>query len=230
MRRPHLALIFVSIGILAGLSLTPPVAATSEISEEDELLQNATLVFSRAVDTPAAAIPAAVLMRATGIAVIPAATGQSNRYHGKGILSARGARPYDWSPPAVIAFDGAIPFDLESGPIAVVLVAQTRRGLDSLVQEGSSRDIARPMAPGPLGHNSPAGINADVLGYVQFSDYFAGVMVTNWVAQELKASNAILYGRPYSTDDIIRGAGFFHVPQAARMWRDAIASYFREMS
>jgi lipid-binding SYLF domain-containing protein len=230
MHRPHLALIFLSIGTLAGLSLNRSVTATSPTSEEDELLRNATLVFSRAVDTPAAAIPAAVLIRASGIAVIPAATGQSNRYHGRGILSARGARPDDWTPPAVIDFEGAIPFDLEAGPIDVVLVAQTRRGLDSLVQERSSREIARPTAPGALGHSSPAGINADVLTYMQFAQYFAGVTVTDWVVQEVKASNAILYGRPYSTDDIVRGAGFFHLPYAARMWRDAIADYFREMS
>ena len=112
----------------------------------------------------------------------------------------------------------------------MVLVAQTRRGLDSLVQERSSREIARPTAPGALGHSSPAGINADVLAYMQFAHYFAGVTVTDWVVQEVKASNAILYGRPYSTDDIVRGAGFFHLPHAARMWRDAIAGYFREMS
>jgi len=230
MRRPHLALIFVSIGTLAGLSLTHSVAATSPISEEDELLQNATLVFSRAVDTPAAAIPAAVLIRATGIAVIPAATGQGNRYQGKGVLSARGARPDDWTPPAVIDFEGAIPFDLEAGPIDVVLVAQTRRGLDALVQERYSREIARPTLPGTLGHSSPPGINADVLAYMQFARYFAGVTVTDWAVREAEGSNAILYGRPYSTDDIVRGAGFFHLPYAARMWRDALADYFREMS
>jgi hypothetical protein len=34
----------------------------------------------------------------------------------------------------------------------------------------------------------------------------------------------------YSTADIVRGAGFFHVPFSARAWRDAIAEYFREMS
>ena len=230
MRRPHLALIFVPIGILAGLSLTPSVTITSPISEEEELLRSATLVFSRAVDTPAAAIPAAVLIRASGIAVIPAATGLGNRYHGKGVLSARGARPDDWTPPAVIDFEGAIPFDLEAGPIDVVLVAQTRRGLDALVQERYSREIARPTVPGALGHSSPAGINADVVAYMQFARYFAGVTITDWVVQEDRDSNAILYGRPYSTDDIVRGAGFFHLPHAARMWRDAIADYFREMS
>ena len=85
MRRPHLALIFLSIGTLAGLSLTALVTATSPISEEDELLRNATLVFSRAVDTPAAAIPAAVLIRAIGHCGYPGrdGTGQPLSWQGR---------------------------------------------------------------------------------------------------------------------------------------------------
>ncbi len=86
------------------------------------------------------------------------------------------------------------------------------------------------MAAGGLGHERPLGVNADLVAYVQFDSYFAGVAVNDWIVQEMKASNARLYGRPYSTDEIVRGAGFFHLPQAARMWRDALASYFREMS
>ncbi len=231
MRRPHLALIFVSIGTLAGLSLAALVTATSPISEEDELLRNATLVFARAVDTPAAAIPAAVLIRASGIAVIPAATGQGNRYHGRGVLSARGARPDDWTPPAVIDFEGAIPFDLEAGPIDVVLVAQTRRGLDySRAGTIQQRNRAAHCARCARAQLSGAGSTPTFLRTCNSHNTSPASRSTDWVVQEVKASNAILYGRPYSTDDIVRGAGFFHVPHAARMWRDAIADYFREMS
>ena len=46
----------------------------------------------------------------------------------------------------------------------------------------------------------------------------------------MRDSNAVLYGRPYSTDDIVRGAGFFHVPASARRWRETLARYFRKMS
>ena len=56
-------------------------------------------------------------------------------------------------------------------------------------------------------------INADLLAYMQFENYFAGVTIDDWVIQEMTASNAVLYGRPYSTDDIVRGAGFFHIPR-----------------
>src|SRR5687768_4877786 len=103
----HRTIRFIAIiSILAGLSLAATTSATSPASHEDELLRNATLVFEHAVETPAAAIPAAVLMRAAAIAVIPAAAKDGTRFHGDGVFSARGGRVDDWTPPAVIAFEG----------------------------------------------------------------------------------------------------------------------------
>jgi lipid-binding SYLF domain-containing protein len=230
MRRPLIALILIAFSTLAVLSLAPTASATSPTSDEDGLLRNATLVFTRAVNAPVAAIPAAVLIRASAIAVVPVAVKDGTRYYGKGVVSARGARADYWTPPAVIAFEGAIPFDLEAGALDFVFIAQSRRGLDWLIEARSTSTAALAMAAGGLGHSTPIRINADLVAYMQFENYFAGVTIDDWIVQEMKASNAALYGRPYSTDDIVRGAGFFHVPTAARMWRDAIAGYFREMS
>ena len=86
------------------------------------------------------------------------------------------------------------------------------------------------MAAGALGHNALARMDADLLAYIQFDNYFAGVTIDDWVVDDMTASNAALYGRPYSTDDIVRGAGFFHLPSSARKWREALAGYFRQMS
>ena len=70
-----------------------------------------------------------------------------------------------------------------------------------------------------------------ILAGLSFDQDLAGVTIDEWVVQEVRASNTALYnGRPYSTDDILRGGGFFHLPSAARTWRDAVANYFREMS
>ena len=73
-------------------------------------------------------------------------------------------------------------------------------------------------------------LGVSLLAGLSFDQYFAGVTIDQWVVQEVRASNAALYGRPYSTDDILRGGGFFHLPSAARTWRDAVGNYFREMS
>ena len=227
MRRWSTLFLLFAASTFAALS---PAATTSAPSDEDELLSAATRVFVRSVATPAAAVPAAVLMRATAIAAIPAAVKDGTRYYGRGVVSARGARFDYWSPPAVIAFEGEMPLDLDSASVDFLVIAQTRRGLDYLTLGRFAAAAPYVMVPGALGHNAPVRINADLLAYMQFDNYFAGVTIDDWIVDDIKASNAVLYGRPYSTDDIVRGAGFFHVPSSARIWRNALADYFREMS
>ena len=217
--------------ILAGLSLAAATtSATSPASHEDELLRSATLVFEHVVEPPAAAIPAVVLMGATAIAVIPAAVGDGPRFHGDGVVSARGGRADDWTPPAVITFEGAIPLHLETGTADVILVAQTQRGLDYFLQ-GRVRNTAKlSVDAGPLGADTPARAHGDLLAYMKIGNYLAGMTIDDCVIQDKRESNAVLYGRPYSTDDIVRGAGFFYIRGSIRLWRNALAAYFREMS
>ena len=212
------------------LALIALFLATTAIADEDVLLQNAATVFARSVARPAAAIPAAVLMRASAIAVIPGAVRNGGRYYGTGVMSARGARPDYWSPPAIIAFEGAIPLDLDGREADFVLIAQTRRGLDHLLDGRLGSAISRRIVPGAIGHSSPVRFDADLVAYIHLDRYFAGVTIDGWAVDDLPASNEALYGRPYSADDIVRGAGFFRLPHGARLWRDVIASYFREMS
>jgi lipid-binding SYLF domain-containing protein len=230
MRPRTIRLALAIVSILAGLSLAATTSATSPASHEDELLRSATLVFEHAVETPAPAIPAAVLMRATAIAVIPAAVKGGTHFYGDGVVSARGARADYWTPPAVIAFEGAIPLDLETGTADLIFVAQTQRGLDYFLQGRFRSTVMHSIIAGPLGHDTPVRINADLLAYMKIENYLAGVTIDDWVLQDMRSSNAVLYGRPYSTDDIVRGAGFFHTGGPARRWRDALAAYFREMS
>jgi lipid-binding SYLF domain-containing protein len=222
--------LFILAGIFAALSPAATTSAPSPTSDENELLHTATLVFTRAVATPAAAVPAAVLMRATAVAAIPSAVKDGTRHYGRGVVSARGARPDYWTPPAVIAFEGDIPLDLDSTAVDFLVIAQTRRGADYLTLGRFTSTAPYSMVPGALGHNAPVRINADLLAYAQFDSHFAGVTIDNWIVDDIRDSNAVLYGRPYSTDEIVRGAGFFHVPSPARMWRETLARYFREMS
>ena len=226
-RTTHVILTITSI--LAGLSLAATTSATSPTSHEDELLRNATLVFEHAVEPPAAAISAAALMRATAVAVIPAAVKNGTRFYGNGVVSARGARRDYWTPPAVIGFEGAIPLNLEAGEADFILVAQTQRGLDYFVHARENTPVDSILA-GPLGNDAPVRMRTDLLAYVKFGNYVAGVTIAECILRDIPESNAVLYSRPYSTDDIVGGVGFFHNKGPARMWRHALEAYFREMS
>jgi lipid-binding SYLF domain-containing protein len=227
-RTPHVILTITAI--LAGLLLAATTSATSPTSHEDELLRDATLVFEHAVEPPAAAIPAAALMRATAIAVIPAAVKDGIRFYGNGVVSARGARADYWTPPAVIGFEGEIPLNLEAGEVDFILVAQTQRGLDYFVHGRVGNTPMDSILAGPLGHEAQVRMRTDLFAYVKIGNYLAGVTIADCILRGMPESNAVLYGRPYSTDDIVRGAGFFHNTGAARMWRHALAAYFRETS
>ena len=230
MRRPLPLLALASISTLLWLPSASTSSDTSPTSVEDKLLTDATLVLQRAVDTTPAAIPASVMLRARGIVVVPAALKEGTRYLGLGVLSAQGANPAYWTPPAVLSFEGAIPIDLEADTVDFVLVAQTARGLEYLSLPRYESPVVRPIPPGLVGQNTRAQRSADLLAYMQFGDYFAGVTVEDWMITEMTSSNARLYGRPYTTDEIIHGDGFFHLPPAARLWRNALMGYFSRMS
>src|SRR5918994_2727083 len=161
MGRRFSLLTFAGLATLAGLSLAVTTSAISPTPSEVERLNTATLVFKRAVESPAAAIPAAVMMRASAIAVFPNVVKDGNRHYGKGVISARGARPDAWTPPAFIALEGAIPFDLNLQPIDFIIIAQSRRGLDDLIDAGIASPIRSPVTAGAIGHNTPARIHAD---------------------------------------------------------------------
>jgi lipid-binding SYLF domain-containing protein len=230
MRNLFMVLAVASISTLSWLSSESTLSAISPTLPEDDLLRQATLVFERVVDTPSAAIPPSIMMRARGIAVIPVALKNDTKYGGLGVLSALGPNPAYWTPPAVIAFEGAIPLDLETDTLDFILVAQTARGLDYLSRPRFVSPVIRPMLPGPVGQNTRVQATADLLAYMHFGAYFAGVTVEDWMITEMSSSNARLYGRPYSTDEIIRGDGFFFLPPAARRWRNALSGYFNRMS
>lgn len=205
-------------------------SSPSAISPEDQLLAGATSVLLRVLDGDgASAIPIPVLMRSHAIAVFPRAQKDGLRYYATGVMSAREGRLNTWTPPAVLELEGALPLDLNNATVDFILVAQTRRGLDYLIQERFTSPVIVPISPGGLGENTDAQGRADLVAYIHFGDYFAGVTVNDWIISEAKAANARLYGWPCSTEDIAFGA-ILHLPPAARSWSNAVFRLFGEMS
>ena len=229
MRRPILpAILALSCGSL-WLSMPPTSAAgASPPSPEDALLSSATRVFLRAVDTPSAAIPAAVLQRARAIAVIPTARNDGPFNAGTGVVSARERDAQQWSAPAVINYDGRIVPTLDVDTIDLIFVAVTSRGLRYLSEEEVSLGEPNAIPPGPLGQDAQIDINVDILAYMQFGDFFAGVTVEQWAICAAPYANERLYGKPLNTRAVFRGG--FRAPTLAQAWRDVLAGFYKETS
>ena len=66
-------------------------------------------------------------------------------------------------PPAVIAFEGAIPLNLETGAADFILLAQTQRGLDYFSQGRVGNTATHSIVAGPLGHDTPVRIKPTCL-------------------------------------------------------------------
>ncbi len=199
---------------------------------EEQLLQQAATVLTRVLDTPRPAIPQSVLERTRAIVVVPGASTQwSLGDRGSamtGVLSARGATPDHWSPPAIVGLRGAIAAKLDVDNFDVILIAQTARGLDALMAERQWLPGSVVIAPGPVIEGEA--IDGDLVAYVRFENYVAGVAIDEWTIESLKDANAVLYGKGYSTESIVRGLGFFQLQPAARAWRNTLAEVFGRMS
>ena len=229
MRKRLPFLILLLSGVVWAL-IAPTTSAQSPSPLEDELLRNATLVFERATQVPYAAIPAAVMLRARGVVVIPAAHTAGTLYYGIGAFSARQGPFDEWTPPAILAFQGALPVALESQDVDFVLLPMTSLGMNALVEDRYTGGSLGPIVAGGIGSPMQGAPSADILGYVRFGKYFAGMTIEDWQVSEMRVSNKQLYGRAYSTDEIVRGSGFFHLPKSARQFRETLSAYFRDMS
>ena len=94
--------------------------------------------------------------------------------------------------------------------------------------EGGWQPGSVAIEPGPV--SAGERITADILGYVRFDNYFAGAAVNGWTIESMDDANTALYGKGYSTVDVVRGHGYFQLRPAARAWREMLADLFGEAS
>jgi lipid-binding SYLF domain-containing protein len=217
-----LIVVALAVGAMAPTPLLP----------EEQLIHRATSVLVRVLDAPAPAIPQSVLERARAIVIVPGGSARpsfgDSGSRMSGVLSARGASPDHWSPPAIVELRGAIAPTLDVNDLDVIVVAQTGRGLNALMADGGWLPGGVVIAAGPIAEDES--VAADLVAYVRFENYFAGVTIDDWTIESAKDANAALYGKGYSTASIVRGQGFFHLRPAARAWHETLAELFGRMS
>ena len=173
--KPLLRLVAVTAGCAA---LVLPAAARAQTSEDVKLIDAATVLAALTADDDTA-IPAELLQRARGIAVIP------NVFRGGFIFGARRGRGLvvvksergEWSNPAFITLTGGsfgAQIGAESTDLVLIFandnaVKNMRSGKFTL--GGDATAVA-----GPLGRNATAALTfrAEVYGYVRSRGLFAG--------------------------------------------------------
>lgn len=217
------------VAVMAGLNLNAWAAAADSSRPQDvERVQAATAIFREVFEGPGQAIPQTVLRTGQCVAIIPGyktlalTIGGS---YGKGIamcrLSAAAAvntgqgatteanttpgQMRGWSPPIFITIGG-----ISLGPqigidsADVVMVFQSRRGLEAMLNNKLRLGASAAAAAGPIGRRveaaTDATVRAQVVAYARSRGLFAGVNVNGAIIQPDESGNRAMYPHQYWQD------------------------------
>jgi lipid-binding SYLF domain-containing protein len=203
---------------------SPPVfAATMQ-----ETVADCTGIVRNFTRIPEHAIPARVLSRAKGVAilrVLKGGFGVSGRL-GQGVVIAR-LPGGGWSGPSAIATGGGgFGFQIGGEVTEFVIILNSQAAVDAFAHGGNVEfGGALSATAGPVGRTAEAGVlpAAAVYTYSRSKGLFAGVSLegTGIVAQSDK--NARYYGRSVTPEQILRGR--VPAPRSARPLINALSRY-----
>lgn len=197
---------------------------------EAKRVRDAATIFGEIMGAEDKAIPAAILSKATGIAIFPSTIKAGLVFggvRGRGILSGRGAN--GWSSPAFLTLTGGT-FGLQIGGESadIILVINGDRGLQNLVSNQFKIGTDAAIAAGPVGRDAQAAtdiqLRAQILSYSRARGLFAGVTINGSTIRQDGDANERFYGKRLTTRQIVFD-GQAGSPEAVGVWREALAKY-----
>jgi lipid-binding SYLF domain-containing protein len=199
-------------------------------SDEAKRLHDATTIFDEIMAAEDKSIPAAILGKATGIAIFPSTIKAGlviGGVRGRGILSGRTAD--GWSSPAFLTLTGGS-FGLQIGGESadIILVINGDRGLQNLVSNQFKIGTDAAIAAGPVGRDAQAStdiqLRAQILSYSRARGLFAGVTINGSTVRQDQDANQRFYGKRLTTRQVVF-EGQAGAPEAVGEWRAALAKY-----
>lgn len=196
--------------LLPLLVLLPAGLATAQ-SREDARLITATQVLEELRATPDQNIPAWLLDRAYGVAVIPDVLKGAFIFggrHGSGALVVRDSAGRFSNPVFMSLTGGSWGFQIGAQSTDIVLVFASRRSVENFARGDFTLGVGGSVAAGPLGRSgeAAAGITSEVYSYSRSRGLFAGVQLDGTALVFDRKANRNFYGHDVTTDDILRGS------------------------
>ena len=197
---------------------------------ETKRVHEATTIFGEIMAAEDKAIPAAILSKATGVAIFPSTIKAGLVFggvRGRGILSAHAAD--GWTTPAFLTLTGGT-FGLQIGGESadIILVINGDRGLQNLVSNQFKIGTDASIAAGPVGRDAQAAtdiqLRAQILSYSRARGLFAGVTINGSTIRQDVDANQRFYGKRLTSRQILfEGQG--GSPESVGEWRVALAKY-----
>jgi lipid-binding SYLF domain-containing protein len=211
------------------LAVLLPVAAASAQTREDARLITATQVLNELRATPDQNIPAWLMERAYGVAVIPdvikGAFIFGGRY-GNGVLSVRDSAGRFSNPIFLSLTGGSVGWQIGAQSTDVVLVFVTRRSVEDFARGQITLGASASVAAGPLGRQgeAAAGVNAEIYSYSRTRGLFAGIALDGTALRFEPRTNRDFYGRDVTAADITSGNAKPSSTETVRRFLEALAA------
>jgi lipid-binding SYLF domain-containing protein len=212
------------------VALLPAGMATAQ-SREDARLITATQVLEELRATPDQNIPAWLLDRAYGVAVIPDVLKGAFIFggrHGSGALVVRDSAGRYSNPVFMSLTGGSWGFQIGAQSTDIVLVFASRRSVENFARGDFTLGVGGSVAAGPLGRSgeAAAGITSEVYAYSRSRGLFAGVQFDGTALVFDRKANRNFYGHDVTTEDILGG----HVTTNSESARRFIAAVVAGMT
>ncbi len=205
-RLSRIAVTCLGIGALSAGLLYGGESAATRLTTSAEVL-------GEIMATPDKAIPQDLLARSACIVIIPGMKKGAfivGANYGSGFMSCRLASGTGWSAPAgVKAEGGSVGFQIGGSETDVIMLVMNRRGAEKLLSSKFTLGADASVAAGPVGRTSSADtdakLNAEILSYSRSRGAFAGISLEGATLRPDEDSNAELYGRKLTNQQIVMG-------------------------
>ena len=198
--------------ISTSLLVAGALLASGQELTPDHRLRNAADVFREVMATPDKGIPHALLDRAQCIVIIPGMKKAAFVFgadYGKGYAVCRTTAGTWGAPDPVGLSGGSFGPQLGIDSTDVILLMMSDKGLNHLLADKFTIGGDAAAAVGPVGRDAAAdtdlSLRAEILSWSRTHGLFAGASLDGTVLTHSKGETKKLYGREYSSRELIRG-------------------------
>jgi lipid-binding SYLF domain-containing protein len=185
--------------------------AAESKSEVAQRLENAATVLHEIMATPDKGIPEDLLDKANCVVIVPGLKKGAfivGAQYGKGFVTCRKAGA--WSAPAAVKIEGgSVGFQIGGQETDAVLLVMNESGVKRLLSDKFTLGAEGSVAAGPVGRTSTAQtdakMSAEILSYSRSRGAFAGLALTGATLRPDEDSNAALYGKKLTSQEIVDG-------------------------
>jgi lipid-binding SYLF domain-containing protein len=229
MKKTHCQIRMAWLVFLIAVVLVAPFRAdllASDTTEEEQRMEEAIRVFQEIAELTDEGIPARVLRKAYGIAIIPgvikAAYGVGGEY-GRGVLLIQEKGVLS-NPSFVTLAGGSLGWQVGIQKSDLVLVFKTRQSIDNIADGKITLGADASVAAGPVGRGAQAStdldMRAEIYAYSKAKGLFVGVSLKGAAIQIDASANQRFYEDPEITArDIFRRPDLEGHPAAERLKR-----------